>query len=281
MDLLHTQQTVKYLRVAPAAIWILDYFLTLEHEVRLYSSMNCWSVAIVLFILSRYAPVAWIISEIYVTLGQPSEGACLPSYRTSGEGLLLMRILALWHNNRKIKLFLLASYSLMVVSMVICDVFAEFLLESVCAPTSTLSTLEVATKVEHLMMGKFISAALFELEVITLTISHSILQRSNGIRAIGKLTSTLLKGSLLYALSLLVSFALPISLQGQGGIVDVFQGVLHGVLASRILFDLRDIGGTGQNEEHDYLFTSYISLPRIQCVSQTIPMTVLHAESNA
>jgi hypothetical protein len=91
----------------------------------------------------------------------------------------------------------------MVVSMVICDVFAEFLLESVCAPTSTLSTLEVATKVEHLMMGKFISAALFELEVITLTISHSILQRSNGIRAIGKLTSTLLKGSLLYALSLL------------------------------------------------------------------------------
>jgi hypothetical protein len=109
----------------------------------------------------------------------------------------------------------------MVVSMVICDVFAEFLLKSVCAPTSTLSTLEVATKVEHLMMGKFISAALFELgerfrtlpqvsftnescaEVITLTISHSILLRSNGIRAIGELTSTLLKGSLLYALSLL------------------------------------------------------------------------------
>jgi hypothetical protein len=206
----------------------------------------------------------------------------------SAEGLLLMRILALWHNNRKIKLFLLASYSLMVVSMVICDVFAEFLLKSVCAPTSTLSTLEVATKVEHLMMGKFISAALFELEVITLTISHSILLRSNGIRAIGELTSTLLKGSLLYALSLLVisfvnivSFALPISWQGQGGIVDVFQGVLHGVLASRILFDLRDIGGTGQNEDDGYLFTSYISLPRIQCVSQTIPMTVLHAESNA
>jgi len=109
----------------------------------------------------------------------------------------------------------------MVVSMVICNVFAEFLLESICAPTSTLSTLEVATKVERLMMGKFVSAALFELgerfrtlpqvsstdelcaEVITLTISHSILQRSNGIRAIGKLTSTLLKGSFLYALSLL------------------------------------------------------------------------------
>jgi len=91
----------------------------------------------------------------------------------------------------------------MVVSMVICDVFAEFLLESVCAPTSTLSTLEVATKVEHLMMGKFISAALFgfgerfrtlpqvsfadELcaDVIILTMGHSILLHSNGIRSIG------------------------------------------------------------------------------------------------
>ncbi|KAG2340199.1 hypothetical protein BDR05DRAFT_1002771 [Suillus weaverae] len=27
---------------------------------------------------------------------------------------------------------------------------------------------------------------------------------------------------------------------GYSGIIDVFQGVLHGVVASRILFDLRD-----------------------------------------
>ncbi|KAG2134650.1 hypothetical protein BD769DRAFT_1442582 [Suillus cothurnatus] len=260
--------------------------------------MSCWSIAIVLFILSRYVPVAWIISEIYVTLGQQSEETCLISYRTSGaslflimfaaEGLLLMRVLALWHNNRNIKLFLLTSYSVMVVSMIICNVFADSLLESVCVPASTLITLEVATKLERLIMGNFISAALFELEVITLTISHSILLRSNGIRSISQLASTLLKGSLLYALSLLaisfvniVSFSLPVSWQGHGGIVDVFQGVLHGVLASRILFILRDLGDTGQNEEHGYLFTSYIPFPRTQYVSQTIPMTVLHAESNA
>lgn len=298
MVLLHTQQTVKYLRVAPAAIWTLDYFLTLEHEIRLFSSMSCWSVAIVMFILTRYAPVVWIISETYATLGRQSVETCVTSYRASGaslflimfaaEGLLLMRILALWHNSRKIKLFLLASYLLMVVSMAICDVLAVFLLESVCVPASTPSILEAATKVEYLVMGKFISAALFELTVIILTMHHSILLRSIGIRSIGKLASTLLKGSLLYALSLLaisvvniVSLALQASWQGQGGIVDVFQGVLHGVLASRILFDLRDLGNTSQDEAHDYLFTSYISLPRTQGVSQTIPMTALHVESNA
>lgn len=297
MVLLHTQQTVKYLRVAPAAIWILDYFLTLEHEVRLFSSMGCWSIATVMFIVARYAPVAWIISEIYVTLGPQIVETCLASYRTSGmslffimlaaEGLLLSRILALWHSNRKIKLLLLASYLLFVVSMVICNVLVGFLLESICVPTSTLSNLEVATKAERLIMGQFISAALFELTAITLTMYYSIQLRSNGIRSISRFASTLLKGSLLYALSLFaisvvntVSFALPVSWQGQGGIVDVFQGVLHGVLASRILFGLRDLGDTGQNEDHDHFFTSYISLPPTQCVSQTIPMTVLHAESN-
>ncbi|KAG2048126.1 hypothetical protein BDR06DRAFT_963087 [Suillus hirtellus] len=217
---------------------------------------------------------------------------------SAAEGLLLVRILALWHNSKKIKLFLLASYlvntltvllfqELIVVTMVICDVLVGLLLESVCVPTSIPIALRF-TKVEHLITGKFVSAALFELIVITLTMYHSIRVRSDGIRSISRVASTLLKGSLLYALSLLaisiiniVSFSLPASSQGQGGIVYVFQGVLHGVLASRVLFDLRDLRNTGQDEEHDYLFTSYISLPRTQRVSQLIPMTVLHAESNA
>lgn len=299
----HTQAwhtPAKYLRVAPTAIWILDYFLTLEHEVRLFSSIGCWNIAVIMFILTRYAPVVWIITQVYAIFRAHSTETCLTSYRISGaalflimlaaEGLLLIRILASWHNNKKIKLFLLASYMLVVVSMAVCDILAGFLLEGVCLPTSTLHTLEAATKLERLLMGKFVSAALFELIVITLTIYHSILLRSNGIRSVSRLASTLLKGSLLYTVSLLaisivniVSFALPISWLGQGGIVAVFQGVLHGVLASRIFFDLRDLGDTDQDEAHhdDYIFSSYISLPRTQRISQTIPMTILHGESNA
>jgi len=291
------QQTVKYLRVAPAAIWIFDYLLTSEHEVRLFSNMSCWNIVTAMFILARYAPVLWIITEIYLTLSPHSAEMCVTLYRTSGaslflimsaaEGLLLVRILALWHNNRKIKLFLLASYLLIVVAMAICDALVWFLLESVCVSTSTPIALRF-TKVERLITGKFVSAALFELIVIILTMYHSIRLRSDGIRSISRVASTLLKGSLLYALSLLaisiintVSFSLPASSRGQGGIVYVFQGVLHGVLASRVLFDLRDLRNTSQDEEHNYLFTSYISLPRTQPVSQMIPMTALHAESNA
>ncbi|KAG2118318.1 hypothetical protein DEU56DRAFT_838695 [Suillus clintonianus] len=296
MVLLHTEQTIKYLRVAPAGVWALDYFLTLEHEARLFSTMGVLSIVSVIFIVTRYTPVVWIISEVYVTLGSQAMGTCMATYRTSGaslllimsaaEGLLLMRTLALWHNNRKIKLLLLASYSLVFISMATCDIIAGPLFKSVCAPTSTQSALEDATRLERLIMGKFVSAALFEFIAITITIYHPIQLRSNGICNISKLASTLSKGSVLYALLLLaisvaniVSFSLPVS-QGQCGIIDVFQGVLHGVIASRILFDLRNTTCTSQSEEHDCQFTSYISIPCTQCASQTIPMAVLPDEIN-
>lgn len=293
MVLLHTQQTIKYFRVAPAAVWAFDYCLTFEHEARLFSSIGRWHIAPVMFIVTRYAPIAWIISEIYVTVGPPSTETCLTTYRTAGgalflimvatEGLLLMRTLALWHNNKKIKRFLLASYLFVAISMLVCDILAVSPnLESVCAPTSTQDSENEATRVEQLIMGMFVSAALFELTVVIVTMYHSITSRSTGTPTVGKLMSNLWKGSMLYALSLLaisianiVSFSLPIS-SGQNGIIDVFQGVLHGVMASRILFDLRD---TDRSEDGLQL-TTHVPPSNLQFVSDTIPMTALHDEND-
>jgi len=45
---------------------MLDYWLTFEHEINLFSSMGRWSITPgVMFIITRYFPIAWIISEIY------------------------------------------------------------------------------------------------------------------------------------------------------------------------------------------------------------------------
>ncbi|KAG2340171.1 hypothetical protein BDR05DRAFT_967195 [Suillus weaverae] len=256
MVLLHTQQTIKYLRVAPAAIWALDYYLTLEHEVHMFSSMGRWGITTVMFIVARYVPIAWIISEIYVTLGMQSPQMCSITYHISGvslvlillatEGLLLMRTLALWHNKKKIRRFLLASYLVTAISTVTCIAITFPLLKSACVSTSTQSNIEEVTRIEHLLMGVFINTALFEFMVAAITIYHIMLSRSDDMYILCILASTLSKGSLLYALSLfaisvanIVTFFLPIS-GGYSGITDVFQGVLHGVIASRILFDLRD-----------------------------------------
>ncbi|KAJ8586115.1 hypothetical protein M405DRAFT_823870 [Rhizopogon salebrosus TDB-379] len=295
MVLLHTQQTVKYFRVAPAAIWAFDYCLTFEHEVRLFNSVGHWSLATVMFFVARYSPIVWIISDIYVTLGLQSVQTCLATYRAAGtsmflilvatEGLLLIRTLALWHDNPKIKRFLLVTYLLVVVSLVTCSSFGETFLKSVCVPITTASSVEEATKLERLIMGQFISSAMFEFIATIATLYHSIRLRSTGIRTVSRLASTLWKGSLLYALSLLViSVANIITLSsplsgGKNGILDVFQGVLHGVLASRILFNLRV--AADWNEEHSMQFTSSIPLSRLRFASRTIPMSILPDESSA
>jgi len=247
MVLLHTQQTVKYFRVAPAAIWAFDYCLTFEHEVRLFSSVGHWSFATVMFFVARYSPIVWIVSDTYVTLWPQSVQTCLATYRAAGtsmffilvatEGLLLIRTLALWHDNHKIKRFLLGTYLLVVVSIVTLSLLGIFDLRSVCVPITTASTVEQATKVERLIMGQFVSSAMFEFTAIVATLYRSIRLRSAGMRTVSKLASTLWKGSLLYALSLLVisvaniiTLSSPLS-SGKNGILDVFQGVLHGVLA--------------------------------------------------
>ena len=105
--------------------------------------------------------------------------------------------------------------------MVTCSIIAEHPLRSVCMPISTPRSVEDATNVERLIMGIFVSSALFELSewfgslpcrsstnelhaaAIIVTVHHSMRLRSTGIRTASELSSTLWKGSLLYALSLL------------------------------------------------------------------------------
>ncbi|KAG2101500.1 hypothetical protein BD769DRAFT_1507983, partial [Suillus cothurnatus] len=192
-----------------------------------------WNTATVMFIVARYLPIAWIVSEIY-----GEQLALSFDLRTClrFSGLLLMRTLALWHYNKKIKRLILAIYLVIAISIVTCLAIATTLLKSAC----------------------FASTAVFEFAVVIITVYHAMQSRFDGIQTRHKLVSTLWKGSLLYALSLfvislanIVTFALPVS-SGYSGIIDVFQGVLHGIIASRILFDLRDA-----DQSEDYSF--YVS----------------------
>ena len=113
------------------------------------------------------------------------------------------------------------SSKFIAISMLTCDVLAVSPnLQSVCAPTSTQESIDEATRVERLIMGMFVSAAIFEFSelymtlpsfsstekkmcavVIIVTIYHSLRLRSTR-RTVSTLVSNLSKGSLLYALSL-------------------------------------------------------------------------------
>lgn len=55
------------------------------------------------------------------------------------------------------------SLKLVVISIVICGILLQFPLRSVCISVPTSNDVENATKVERLIMGQFVSSALFEL----------------------------------------------------------------------------------------------------------------------
>lgn len=256
ITLLVHKQIVKYCRVAPAALWTLDYFITFDNEVQILTSKHPWSITHGLFVVTRYFPLIGFICAIYDALTpQLPLGKCYAIYKLTGsvllvgmiatEGLLLLRTLALWHSNKLAKLFLGIVYGLAVIGMIVClTITVTFNLNSICSPSTTASSLRAAVQIEQITTGMFASAACFELTVMGMTLLHWFrVKAGNGNRIVSALTH----GNFLYSSSLFVTsigniifFVLPIQ-DGWSGLLDVFQGVLHGVLASRILFSLREV----------------------------------------
>jgi hypothetical protein len=39
-------------------------YVTFEHEIRLLSSVDHWSVATVMFLVARYVPIVWIVNDV-------------------------------------------------------------------------------------------------------------------------------------------------------------------------------------------------------------------------
>ncbi|KAF8836332.1 hypothetical protein BDN67DRAFT_1072023 [Paxillus ammoniavirescens] len=302
LALLARAQVVKYCRLAPAAIWLFDYFLTLEDEVRLIWRSARFSLVHVLFAVIRYLPVAVLVCAAYGSIYPHLEiETCSQVYKglaamiviltilaeglyrdkeylpktnaTFFAALLLLRTLALWHNNRWVKAFLITLYFLFVA---ICVAFLSLLLSlnlnSICstsaeAPGSYLAAQSAANSIAKISAVLTSSAAFFELVVLLLTIYHRLSARMAGASTRGRLMNALRQGNLIYASALFVTciatnifFLVPIS-EGFGGLLDVFQGTLHGVLATRILFDLREAGKTGLTEVFSASNMRFASMP--------------------
>ncbi|KIJ12118.1 hypothetical protein PAXINDRAFT_101349 [Paxillus involutus ATCC 200175] len=264
--------------VAPAAIWLFDYFLTLEDEVRMMWGSARLSVVHVLFVVVRYLPVAVLVCAAYDSIDPHLEvyrglAATIVVSTIFAEALLLLRTLALWYNNRWVKAALITLYLLVVT---ICVAFLTLLLslnfDSICSTSAKASGSYQAAQSVASSIAKFSAvcssaAALFELVVLLLTIYHGLSARMAGASTQGRLMNALCQGNLIYASALFVTciasnvfFLVPIS-EGFGGLLDVFQGTLHGVLATRILFDLREAGKTGLTEVFSVSNMRFDSIP--------------------
>ncbi|KAH7924972.1 hypothetical protein BV22DRAFT_471141 [Leucogyrophana mollusca] len=255
----YSLQTSKYCRVAPAALWALDYCLTFDDEIRFMQRKGRLSVARVLFIVTRYLPLAALFVSTYGTLTHVEKhGTCLALYKASGiifcltmmaaEGLLFIRQRALWLDSKKALVFLASIYSALLVSVTVIAIYAVVFLNLdvvLSLPTSDCLT---STTLNTFTVGVMSGIAFFELVVLCMTLLWGYLSNVTDFPNISRLTNTLCQGNIVHALALLsftvgnivVIASAPRS--GWSESLDTFQVVVHSIMASRILFSLRNAG---------------------------------------
>ncbi|KAF8551125.1 hypothetical protein OG21DRAFT_1487238 [Imleria badia] len=260
---LHQQQTIKYCRVAPISIWMLDYLLTFDEEVSLMTNKRGWGITHVLYIPTRFFPMIGSLCSAYNALVTTRpQATCVGLYRFAeiilffgmfaAEGLLLIRTMALWSHKRIICQALVLIYGIVGIVMFVCSTISTTLkFQAICAETTSSVTTAFATTLSRVTVGMFSSAAFFELVVLSLTLLHGYTLRQSGLRIKGKVMTAVAQGNMIYTLSIfrddvlvtsianMIFFVLPLQ-DGWEGLLVTFQGVLHGVVASRVLFNLRD-----------------------------------------
>ncbi|EIW81606.1 hypothetical protein CONPUDRAFT_144308 [Coniophora puteana RWD-64-598 SS2] len=270
-------QIVKYCRVAPVALWAFEYLLTLDDEVENIWKAQQWSYTHGIFFTVRYLPVvSFLCANFYALMGLEMD-MCLRVYKAyfstllilvvTTEGVLCLRTLALWHRHKLVRGMIIALYMAVCIAATACIAVSLTLdLDSVCNSSAQAMTLNkfvdnmrgLEESQERVMMGSFLAVAIFEFVVVCLTVVHGFMVSPR--TSSSRLMASLRGGNLLYASALLaisilntIYFHLPVE-AGWTGLFDVFQVVLHGVMASRIKLALRaanNIGGTDRIRKLD------------------------------
>ncbi|EGN96483.1 hypothetical protein SERLA73DRAFT_141908 [Serpula lacrymans var. lacrymans S7.3] len=237
-------QTTKYLNVAGLAIWIFDYVLSFESEIRLVWGRK-WDATRILFSLARYLTLVGVIMTVYAAV-QTRTGNCAPFGDVSNvfhilsiivaEGLLIMRTYAFWQRSKRLMIWLLG---FAVISLVAAMVLSR-LIQGPAEKPNLGGCVFVSSKTGAAIQYSFLIN--YECVLLGLTMYKFVKHYRRNKSA---LVTALYWGSIKYMscmiivtlANIVVSVALPI---GYRNALDTLQLVLHSILASRILFDLRE-----------------------------------------
>ncbi|KAH7884934.1 hypothetical protein F5I97DRAFT_1928348 [Phlebopus sp. FC_14] len=258
-------------QVTPAALWLQDYLLTLDDEVQfMTTAKERWRLARLLFVITRYLPIVDLSMTLYVVsldateaykvstrekkraVHHLSEEQCYPLFCASGvtflvtilasEGLLFIRTWVLWHDSRRIRLFIAIMFGCLVVLTVVFLACAFVSLKPYSAPSLYMSDCLSLDMNPFDTLG-LVVFAIFELTICFLTAYRAI--RHCRSVPVPKLLKALCQGNLVYTVALLLTTVanlyvlLNVRWKNQSASLNQMQLVLHSVLASRILFGLR------------------------------------------
>ncbi|KAG1847886.1 hypothetical protein F4604DRAFT_137126 [Suillus subluteus] len=242
-------QTAKYCNVAGLGVLIFDYFLTFGAEVR-WTWNRRWDASRVLFVISRYMAFVAAGMTAYAAIATRANENCAPFSQASNaihiisivsaEGLLIIRTYAFWKQSKK----LLAVLLVMAAICIACGVSITQVVNNLAAPANpsdppTSNCTFEAGRSSAIQYGFLVA---FELLIMSLTVfkRYQDYRDSNS-----RLVRVVFQGGVKYmtaiifvsVLNILIMSVVPASYDEM---MDVPQLVLHSMLASRVLFDLRE-----------------------------------------
>lgn len=241
-------QTAQYFTVGAMAAVIFDYCLTISQEVQLIWGKK-WGIIRITFTLTRYATLMGTAMTTYAAVTDRSKYTSCATFDNvsysshlisiiAAEGLLICRTFAFWHQNKKLLVWLLVLAAFSILGAVgVSRIVGIFHPIDSPGPHSTGCAFG-SGKGSAIQYGFLI---IYELVLMILTI-YKRFNFYKGART--RLVTTLYRDGMIYmACITMTSFAnILIALVVPGNytnILDAPQLVIHGVLASRILFNLR------------------------------------------
>lgn len=236
-------QTSKYVNLGSLAILVFDYCITFSEEVQ-WTWFRSWDVTRVMFVISRYLPFAGVGMTAYDALRASNQCASTLEGNiihiigiVAAEGLLIIRTWAFWQKSKRLLIGLLVYSALTITAAIAADLSPTMLLPGEEPPLNTCyfeSTRNGAVV--------YIFLAIFESVILFLTIYkrvHDYRDFRSGIVA------TLYYDGILYMLCILTITVANVIIgaalaSAYSNLFDTLQLVSHSVLASRILFRLRN-----------------------------------------
>jgi hypothetical protein len=243
-------QVVKYFKMVGLAVLVFDYCIKLEAEIDLTWGRK-WDFIRIIFAVARYMPFVDVPVDLIYSLGPTSPQLCLSLYQVSSwfnilgtvaaESLLFVRTYTLWGRNRVLLVALLLLALGCIVGCGVVGASASSLFKYEDPPLTNSGCYQ--TQRIAIYAVNYALLALFETVILSLNIFQAWCHRR---RQGSRLIMHLYWDGIVYVLCILAMTLANIIVIGflpseYAESINTLQAVLHSVLSSRLLFNLRAI----------------------------------------
>jgi len=238
-------QVSRYFNVAGLALWVYEYCITLDTEMCWIWGKR-WDPTLIIFIAARYLPFVGSILTVYSALRTQSQSE---SYAVASsvvhifgiaaaEGLLVQRTYTFWNGSKRLLAWLLGFAAILIVIAIFISAQENYAMTGYSNPNGRKNGILYG----FLLLFEIVLLCLIVCSSMTMAIYH------NGMMYIGCIISMTL-------VNIIVIVSAPLAYIYS---LLTLQAVIHSVLSSRLLFDLRQTKALElQNAIHEPLVVDF------------------------